>query len=366
MGKLRDIIRHNKLYTVMLIFVLGINCLAFLGWMVERKENQEAQSELLEESGEEAVEETAVPEKKSLFDEEDITARQQRLEKLAADNPALFLFLGLFNLLIMFVIFVGIMMDAYFVIRCIRRKPLSIRAIDPDNPGWSIGDVVRVTLIFMSCSYIFMIVQGSLVGIFPIIRNENFQMVFNTAIMNIAGIGVILYFVRKKYAQNVNTIGLTAKRFPENVFYAMAGYVALIPVLMVIMVITFFITKWLHYKPPVQPIVELFIKEKETSILWFSTMFAAVFGPVAEEIFFRGFMYPAVKKKIGIFWAMICISAIFAFLHAHLVGFLPIMALGMLLVYLYEKTGSLVPSITVHIMHNVAMVVLVFIARFAG
>jgi membrane protease YdiL (CAAX protease family) len=48
------------------------------------------------------------------------------------------------------------------------------------------------------------------------------------------------------------------------------------------------------------------------------------------------------------------------------VGFLPIMALGLLLTYLYEKTGSLVSSMAVHIMHNVAMVILVFLARNIG
>jgi membrane protease YdiL (CAAX protease family) len=63
---------------------------------------------------------------------------------------------------------------------------------------------------------------------------------------------------------------------------------------------------------------------------------------------------------------MMITSAVFASLHAHWVGFLPILALGLLLVYLFEKTGSLVPSMVVHMMHNVGMVVLVFVVRSIG
>jgi len=74
-------------------------------------------------------------------------------------------------------------------------------------------------------------------------------------------------------------------------------------------------------------------------------------------------MYPALKKKIGITASIVCTSCIFGILHAHMVGFLPIVLLGILLAYLYEKTGSLVPSIFVHITHNVGMLVLVFVVK---
>jgi membrane protease YdiL (CAAX protease family) len=42
------------------------------------------------------------------------------------------------------------------------------------------------------------------------------------------------------------------------------------------------------------------------------------------------------------------------------------MILGLLLTYLYERTGTLVSSITVHIIHNLSMVFLVFLVKQAG
>jgi membrane protease YdiL (CAAX protease family) len=122
----------------------------------------------------------------------------------------------------------------------------------------------------------------------------------------------------------------------------------------------------MKYTPPRQPVVELFLKETDTTFLLYTSVFAAVFGPVIEELFFRGFMYNAFKKRIGVFAAMLVTASAFAALHAHAVGFLPIMILGMLLAYLYEKTGTLVSSITVHAMHNISMVFMVFLVKQLG
>lgn len=355
MQNITDIIRQNKLYTVLLVFIIAVNLLLFMANRIEKAELQQ------EQAIEEVREEETV-----LFDEENIEARKERIEALAEEDPLLYFFLGVFNLTLFLVILTGIVLDGYFFSRWLRRRPLDIRIQDPPGARWGIADVARVALIFLSFGYAFVILQAFAAKQFPILYNENFRMVFNTALINLVGISVIFYFIIKKYGQGVDTIGLTLKKAGSGVTFAAIGYIALIPVLMAIMVATFHVTKLLGYKPPVQPIVEVFIKEKEVSVLWISALFAAVFGPVAEEIFFRGFMYTAVRKKLGVFAAMMSTSVIFSFLHTHIVGFAPIVVLGLLLAYLYEKTGSLIPSITVHILHNMGMLSLVFLVRSIG
>ena len=57
------------------------------------------------------------------------------------------------------------------------------------------------------------------------------------------------------------------------------------------------------------------------------------------------------------------LACAFAALHAHPVGFLPIMLIGAVLAYLYEKTGTLVAPITAHIVHNLCMVGFVFLLK---
>lgn len=355
MKTLYTIICKNKLYTILLIFIIGVNVLM----LFEKKTAKTAPEQKISEASLSKI-------KKTLFDEEDIRARQQRLQKLAMENPVLYLFLGILNLVVLFMIFVGFILDFYLIKRWIKKKPVKLQAVQTSLPKWGIGDVFRVTLIFVAFAYAVMLLQSFTADFFPIIYKDNFRMIFNTAVMNIAGISVIMYFVTKKYDQNICSVGFCFKNFFTNVFYGTAGYIAFLPPLFLILLITFFVTKFLGYKPPVQAIVQVFIEEQSVGLLWFSVFFAAIFGPFAEEIFFRGFMYPAVRKKFGIWGALISTSILFSLLHAHIVGFFPIIALSLLLTYLYEKTGSLVSSITVHVIHNLSMVFLVFLVRYIG
>lgn len=362
MGRIREVLSRNKLYAGFLIFIIAINLLVILGWMAERQKQKEEAAQVSE------VMETEEPteEKKTIFDEEDVQKRQERIVELASENPRLYFALAILNLTILFVIFLGFLIDGYLVMRWVKKRPLGIRIQSPTPPKWTLADVFRVIIIFISFGYIFVILEGLSSRVLPFFKNENFRMVFNTALMNIVGISVIVHFVRRKYGQSLTTVGLSLAKVPKGIVFAAVGYIALIPVIILIMAGTFLVIERIGYKPPVQPIVEVFIEEKETSILWFSAIFAAIFGPVAEEIFFRGFMYSAAKKKFGIFPAILGTSVLFSLLHTHIVGFLPIMALGVLLAYLYEKTGTLVAPIAVHIMHNLGMVILVFLVKSIG
>jgi membrane protease YdiL (CAAX protease family) len=63
------------------------------------------------------------------------------------------------------------------------------------------------------------------------------------------------------------------------------------------------------------------------------------------------------------FWAMALSALFFSFLHTNVIGFVPILMLGIFLAYLREKTGSLIPSITVHVIHNTALASVMFLVR---
>ncbi len=112
------------------------------------------------------------------------------------------------------------------------------------------------------------------------------------------------------------------------------------------------------YDPPAKAVVEIYFKKSTEKFIIFLTFFVTVAGPVVEEIFFRGFAYGAARKRYGPVVAMLLTSFIFSVMHLSWLAFLPIFFLGIFLAYLYEKTGSLVPSMSAHILHNVIMVCL--------
>lgn len=358
--KLFEIIKNNKIYAFLFIFILLVNLAAFIVSTSQKEIDQEARS--IKDGTLQS--ETDKPRIKTVLTKEKLEEQREKLNDLMKSNPVLYLFILFFELLILFVIILGFIFDGYFITRWFHKKPPDIHLFDRPESVWIISDIFRVILIFLSCGYAFAIMQGPFTRYIPILKNENFNMVFNTGVINVGAIAVIFFFVVKKYGQSLQTLGITFKKTISSIVIGITGYVMVLPVLFVIMILTLLIIKLINYEPPVQPIVELFMEEKETTVLGFSVLFAAICGPIAEEIFFRGFMYSALRKKLGILGSILITSVLFSLLHTHIIGFLPIMVLGILLAYLYEKTGSIIPSITVHIIHNVGTVFMVFIAKY--
>ena len=119
------------------------------------------------------------------------------------------------------------------------------------------------------------------------------------------------------------------------------------------------------YEPPPHPLVTVFIKEKPVSswLLILSLVVACVIGPAVEELFFRGFLYPALRKYIGRFSTLVVTAALFAALHENWFSFLPIFFLGLVLGYLYEKRGSLLSCMTLHMVHNTTFLIYFFLMK---
>ena len=87
----------------------------------------------------------------------------------------------------------------------------------------------------------------------------------------------------------------------------------------------------------------------EIALQAFSVVFMA---PVAEELLFRGVIYSSIKQ-IGYQRAAIAISAIlFAAVHSSWALMLPLIVLACILVWLYEKTGSLFAPMVMHATFN--------------
>jgi membrane protease YdiL (CAAX protease family) len=247
-----------------------------------------------------------------------------------------------------------------------RKGRLDIATYAPRRVRWSLSDVARVVILFLFFAYVVMIIESFLIHLIPVFREDNFRMMVNSSVMDIIGAVFVVYFSVYKYKEKLIALGLTFKNLFRNIFYGIAGYIAGVPVFFAVVLIVFLVVKLIGYVPERQPVVELFLKEENPTFLIYSSIFASIFGPFIEELFFRAFMYNAAKKVMRAFLAAVVTSGVFAFLHTNVVGFFPIMVLGVLLTYMYEKTGSLVPSVTIHIVHNLAMVYFVFLVKGIG
>jgi len=80
----------------------------------------------------------------------------------------------------------------------------------------------------------------------------------------------------------------------------------------------------------------------------------AIAAPISEELCFRGMLFGGLRERLPRFAAALIAAVIFGGLHA-LTGVTavpPLIAFGFVLALLYEKTGSVVPCILLHMLNN--------------
>jgi membrane protease YdiL (CAAX protease family) len=120
--------------------------------------------------------------------------------------------------------------------------------------------------------------------------------------------------------------------------------------------------EWLGV-PTVQDSVKLLQDEQDLSVLGLMVFAAVVAAPLCEELVFRGYFYPVLKKYSGAWPAAISSSLVFACAHGSLTALLPLFLFGMLLSWIYERTGSLWAPIAAHFCFNGATVAYQLSAR---
>ena len=94
--------------------------------------------------------------------------------------------------------------------------------------------------------------------------------------------------------------------------------------------------------------------------LFLALLLGAIIAPIAEETFFRGYLYAGLRSLWGPSKGIVLSAAIFAAVHILPGVLFPIFLIGLVLAWLYERTGSLWPSIVLH----GAMNALAFLASY--
>jgi uncharacterized protein len=92
--------------------------------------------------------------------------------------------------------------------------------------------------------------------------------------------------------------------------------------------------------------------------LAFPLLIVGLFGPFCEEVFFRGFALPAFASRYGLRGGILISAALFSVFHFSIGAFVPIFIFGIVLAWLYVKTGSIYPSIVAHATQNIVATLL--------
>lgn len=104
-----------------------------------------------------------------------------------------------------------------------------------------------------------------------------------------------------------------------------------------------------HLLPPPTPVV---LREAEGLQTLFVVGVVVLLAPLAEEVFFRGFLLTGLSPRFTRPGALVLSSALFAVLHGAVGLMVPVFFAGLILGVLFLRSGSLAVPFTAHALQN--------------
>lgn len=168
---------------------------------------------------------------------------------------------------------------------------------------------------------------------------------------------LVIYFVRIKHRVSFTCFGLERADLGKGLIVGVVGGFG---IFLTVSLVMFLITLLLPVLTEPQPFARIVLGARSWLQLVFPLLVGGFFAPFAEELYFRGFVYPVFRSRYGVLPAILISSCFFSALHLDLIRFLPLFLGGVFLALIYERTGSLLPSVIAHSTWNITATVLVF------
>jgi membrane protease YdiL (CAAX protease family) len=123
------------------------------------------------------------------------------------------------------------------------------------------------------------------------------------------------------------------------------------------------------FKVPKHIPMEEFLATPLAAIM--TAILAVTLGPLMEELFFRGFLYPVLARRFGVGVGIFATAIGFGLIHGLQLAFAPglvliIFLVGVVLTIVRAKTNSVGSSFVVHVAYNSTIVAMALIAGRHG
>lgn len=123
-----------------------------------------------------------------------------------------------------------------------------------------------------------------------------------------------------------------------------------------------FVSNWLP-SPPELPIDKML---RTSTDAWMMSIFGVFIAPFAEEVFFRGLLFPALSRRVGVVVGLVITALLFGVVHAQQLGeawlqVACIVAVGAILTLVRWRYHSLASSMLVHMGYNGVLFAALFV-----
>jgi membrane protease YdiL (CAAX protease family) len=238
------------------------------------------------------------------------------------------------------------------------------------RPHWGFVEVAALPLFFVLAMLPLSLFSESFAPHLGLLSSLEFIFAL-TALQNAVFAGAALYVALGKYRLPTSSIGLAGGAWARRLVAAVIASGAALGGNIVGQNLTIFAaglfvgsqaaTDFVTKQSASTPVFRLLREFHAPADIVMLVVLVGFVVPVGEEIFFRGLAYGAFRRALGRHAAVLASAVFFAAAHVQPVEFFPILILGMILAYLYEYTGSLMPGMIAHAVNNLAALALFYV-----
>ena len=183
------------------------------------------------------------------------------------------------------------------------------------------------------------------------INNLTFSIFYGVQVLLM--LGVVWFFAIYWRRSGLRDLGFRYYSIAKTIWYT---FLSLILIFLVSFIYVIILQKVFGIEAPGSKIDELVRSGNVSGTILI--VVTAVIAPLCEEVYFRGFLYPAFRKSFGVVIGIFLSSVVFAAAHLDLFSFFPIMVIGWILAFMYEKTKSIFPVIFLHSIYNLTLILI--------
>lgn len=237
-----------------------------------------------------------------------------------------------------------------------------VDAAEPPDPAWNGWDILRL---------IFVTLVALVVGVFAVLFIARWLLYPHAHLGAIARIPLVvvagqtvayvlilayMYVLVTRERGRPDFLAAVHWNWPSNIAgYVLAGFILSLGLQAVA-----------HFLPiPKELPIDTFFRTPAEA--WALGILSVTFAPLMEELFFRGFLYPVLARRMGVAFAVFLTALAFASLHGAQLMFswgpvLVIFLVGMVLTMVRAKTNSVAAGVIIHMAYNGTITVAMFAA----
>lgn len=233
---------------------------------------------------------------------------------------------------------------------------------------WGLNEAARIFLAIMAITLLgwWLALLLAHFGGIELAEQAGWALVWQSVFSHWAAICIVLWMMGKYEIRWVPGFLHRGWRWHRDIGSGVIAYVAAMPYILLYAALYQIWLQSRGYEPELQDAMRIYAELPAGGVRIYFIFLALVLAPVAEELLFRGVLLPALSRRFGVGAAIVVSSALFALMHMHVPGLVPLFLLSIALSVAYIYTRSVIVPIVMHMVFNSVSLLAMSITLQAG